>query len=173
MGNILILSGSPSQSSKSSAIGDWIGERLEKEGNQFRHIKIRNLPAEDLIYSKFDSPAIQQARSLVEAADAIVVVSPVYKASYTGILKAFFDLLPEKAFVGKPVLPIINGGTAAHLLSVEYAFKPLFSVLGATNIIHGVFIDDSQVRYSETELLFLSNEVEQRLRTNIEALTNK
>ncbi|HWO98485.1 MAG TPA: NADPH-dependent FMN reductase [Bacillus sp. (in: firmicutes)] len=173
MANIVIISGSPSPSSRSSAVADFVGELLEKEGNQLRHIKVRDLPAEDLLYAKFDSPAVQQAKTLVAGADAVVVVSPVYKASYTGIFKTFFDLLPEKALSGKTILPIANGGTTAHLLSLEYAFKPLVSVLGATDIVDGVFIADSQVQYSETELTFLSDEAEQRLRANVQELVSR
>ena len=59
------------------------------------------------------------------------------------MLKAFFDLIPEKGLVDKVVLPIVTGGTIAHLLSLEYAFKPLFSVLGSQEIINGVYMVDS------------------------------
>jgi FMN reductase len=173
MANVVIISGSPSQVSRSSAVADFVGKLLKKKGNQFHHIKVCDLPAEDLVYAKFDSPAIQQAKTLIANADAVVVVSPVYKASYTGIFKTFFDLLPEKALSNKTILPIANGGTVAHLLSLEYAFKPLFSVLGATDIVDGVYIVDSQVQYSETELTFLSDEVEQRLRANVSELVSR
>jgi FMN reductase len=58
-------------------------------------INVSDLPAEDLISAHFD-PAIQQANELVEKADAIIVASPVYKASYTGVFKTYLDLLPQK-----------------------------------------------------------------------------
>lgn len=173
MANVVVISGSPSKVSRSATIANFVGELVQKEGNHFHHLQIRDLPAEDLVYAKFDSQAIQQAKNLIAAADAVIVVSPVYKASYTGIFKTFFDLLPEKALAGKTILPIANGGTSAHLLSIEFAFKPLLSILGATDIIDGVFIVDSQVQYSETELKFVSDEVEQRLRANVNELLSR
>lgn len=59
------------------------------------------LPAEDLIHTKFESEAIVKANGLVAEADAVIVVSPVYKASYTGVLKTFLDLVPQKGWPAK------------------------------------------------------------------------
>lgn len=72
----------------------------------------------------------------------VVIASPVYKASYTGILKAFLDLLPQTGLKGKVTLPLFIGGTIAHLLSLDYTLKPLLSVLGSRNIVGGVFTID-------------------------------
>jgi FMN reductase len=170
MGIIVIISGSTSVKSRSSALAQVVGNLLGKGGNQVEHICVRDIPPEDLVYAKFDSPAIQEAATLISDADALVVISPVYKASYTGIIKAFFDLLPEKALAGKTILPIANGGTSAHLLALEYAFKPLFSILGARDILDGIFIVDSQIQYSKTEVRFQSEEIEQRFHWNINKL---
>ncbi|MGX6443214.1 NADPH-dependent FMN reductase [Neobacillus sp. K501] len=174
MTNIVLISGSPSLVSRSQAVANFVAKLLKKEGNHtVQQINVRDIPPQDLLHAKFDSAAIQHALSVISEAEAVVVISPVYKASYTGIIKSFFDLLPEKALADKTVLPIANGGTGAHLLAIEYAFKPLFSVLGATDIVNGVFIVDSQVQYSKTELTFLSKETEQRLRKNVYELVSR
>ena len=128
---------------------------------------VRDLPAEALIYAQFNNPEIKDAQKLVEEAEALIVVSPVYKASYPGILKSFFDLLPEKGLEGKKVLPIATGGSIAHLLSLEYAYKPLFSVLGAQKIPQGVYIVDSQFSYSGEEITFIDSKIKNRLQTAI------
>jgi len=163
MTNILILSGSPSVISRSSAIANYLKRSLVKEGHQVSELTIRELPAEALLHAHFKDPVIQAAQKLVEKADSIIVVSPVYKASYPGLLKSFFDLIPEKGLTDKKVLSIATGGTIAHLLSLEYAFKPLFSVLGAKEIPQGVYIVDSQFSYSGDKLTFLDPEIEERL----------
>ncbi|WP_147532873.1 NADPH-dependent FMN reductase [Bacillus marasmi] len=170
MSNIIIISGSPSSVSRASTIAEYIGELLNKNGHKTQHLKVRDLPSEDLLHANFNSPSIIEAVNSVVNADAVVVVSPVYKASYTGVLKTFFDLLPEKALSKKPILPILNGGTTAHLLALEYALKPLFSVLGATEILNGVFIGDSQVKYSEAGVVFEDIEIENRLQSNVNEL---
>ena len=101
MSNIVIISGSPSQPSRSSAISAYLEKNLINEGKQVSTITVRDLPAEDLLFANFNSQEIKAAQSLVEQAQAVIVVSPVYKASYPGVLKAFFDLIPEKGLLIK------------------------------------------------------------------------
>ncbi|MDQ0896682.1 NAD(P)H-dependent oxidoreductase [Paenibacillus sp. V4I7] len=62
------------------------------------------------------------------------------EASYTGVLKAFLDLLPQKGLECKVVLPLAVGGTISHLLAIDYALKPVLSALGARNILQGVYV---------------------------------
>jgi SsuE family FMN reductase len=73
----------------------------------------------------------------IEAAAALIVSTPIYKAAYTGALKALLDILPPAALDGKVVLPIATGGSFAHLLAIEYALKPVLSALGATDLLQG------------------------------------
>ena len=65
----------------------------------------------------------------VVAADALVVVSPIFSGSYSGLFKTFFDVLEPEVLAGKPVLIGATGGTARHSLALEYALRPLFSYL--------------------------------------------
>ena len=172
MSNIVIISGSPSQPSRSSAISSYLENLLIKEGKRVSTIHVRDLPAEDLLFANFNSPEIKEAQSLVEQAKGLIVVSPVYKASYPGVLKAFLDLIPEKGLLNKVVLPVVTGGTLAHLLSIEYAFNPVFSVLGSQEIVNGVYMVDSQVSYKE-QLAFADPEIEQRLKKTLNNLLNR
>ncbi|WP_025731595.1 NADPH-dependent FMN reductase [Heyndrickxia ginsengihumi] len=168
MSNVLIISGSPTKTSRSSAISSFLEKKIQQTGNQVRIITVRELPPEDLVYANFNSPVIQQSISYIKRADAIITVSPVYKASYPGLLKSFFDLLPEKSFNNKTLLPIATGGTIAHLLTLEYSFRPLFSVLGAKNLINGVFIVDSDIAYNQGDLTFLNESSKQRLEISLD-----
>jgi len=170
MTNMVIISGSPAEVSRTSAIASFLNDVIAEDGHQVNKLSVRDLPPEALIYAQFNHPAIKEAQRLVEQADALIVVSPVYKASYTGVLKSFFDLIPEKGLAGKKVLPIATGGSIAHLLSLEYAFKPLFSVLGARDFTDGIYIVDSQLTYSRDGLNFVDGEVEQRLRSSVHDL---
>ena len=84
-------------------------------------------------------PSLGQARSLADlapetralvdqviAADALIVGSPVYKGSYTGLFKHLFDLLEPAALAGKPVLLTATGGGDKHALVIEHQLRPLF-----------------------------------------------
>ncbi|MBU8918951.1 NADPH-dependent FMN reductase [Bacillus sp. FJAT-29953] len=163
MTNILIISGSPTSVSRTAAVASFIDRILVKKGTKVEHLSVRDLPAEALLHAQFSHPEINKAQKLVEDSDALIVVSPVYKASYPGILKSFFDLIPEKGLAGKTVLPIASGGTLAHLLTLEYTFKPLFSTLGAREIPQGVYIVDAQISYTGDEIKFVDPQLEERL----------
>lgn len=144
MTKIVAIAGSPSHPSRSYAVLEEAQKILHSQGVELEILLVRDLPAEDLLHARFDSATINAATAQVSAADAVIVSTPVYKAAYTGILKAFLDLLPQKALAGKPILPIATGGTLAHLLAIDYALNPVLSVLGATHILQGVYLVDNQ-----------------------------
>jgi FMN reductase len=71
----------------------------------------------------------EQAQTIlaqVIAADVLVVGSPTFKGSYTGLFKHFFDLIDPAALKGKPVLLTATGGGERHALIVEHQLRPLF-----------------------------------------------
>lgn len=72
-------------------------------------------------------------------ADALVVVSPIFSGSYSGLFKTFFDVLEPEVLAGKPVLIGATGGTARHSLALEYALRPLFSYLRTVVVPTAVF----------------------------------
>jgi FMN reductase len=77
-------------------------------------------------------------------ADALVVVSPVYKASYTGLLKAFFDRLPGGSLTGVPCVPAMLGGSERHALAVEVHLRPLLAELGA-DTLPGCYVTEAEM----------------------------
>ncbi len=82
------------------------------------------------------------ARDLIDsliAADALVVGSPVYKGSYTGLFKHLFDLIDPEALRGKPVLLTATGGGHRHALVVEHQLRPLFAFFEAAVVPVGVY----------------------------------
>ncbi|MFC0214969.1 NADPH-dependent FMN reductase [Paenibacillus chartarius] len=164
MSKVAIISGSPSASSRLNGLLQTIKGELEQRGAEVHAIVVRDIPPEDLVYTRFDSPAIVEANRLVESADAVIVATPVYKASYTGVLKAYLDLLPQKALSGKVTLPLAIGGSSAHLLIIDYALKPVLAALGAEHQLQGVYATDSHVQRGEDGSFALDDEVTERLR---------
>ncbi|WP_445486759.1 NAD(P)H-dependent oxidoreductase [Niallia sp. 03133] len=106
---------------------------------------------------------INEANQKVEKSDGVILLTPVYKASYTGILKTYIDLLPQKGLKDKTVLPLVLGGTFGHLLVIDYALKPVLSNLGAANILSGAFIIDTQVTKLQENRYLLDEESQNRL----------
>lgn len=147
--SILIINGSNNEASRVNGVAAYIKEVSSKKNITVDEINVHTLPAEVLIHADYTSPAIHEANAKVAAADTIVVLTPVYKAAYSGILKTYLDLLPQKGLVGKTVLPIAVGGSHHHLLVIDYALKPVLAAIGATNTTQGVYIVDKQIERTE------------------------
>lgn len=88
------------------------------------------------------------AASVVDAllsADALVVASPVYKASYTGLFKHLFDLIDPKALIGKPIIMAATGGSERHALVLEHQFQPLFSFFGTAIVPTSIYATENDL----------------------------
>lgn len=133
-----------------------------KSGFETALVSVRDFPADDLILAKYDSPAFDGFKQLVSNAAGIIVSTPIYKAAYTGSLKALLDILPQYAFRGKTILPIASGGSLGHLLAIDYAIKPVLSTLGASDILQGVYLIDQQFRVENGQPI-IAEEIQQRL----------
>jgi FMN reductase len=166
--NVVAIAGSPSHPSRSYAVLDYARRTVEREGLGTSIINVRDLPPEDLIYGKFNSPYLKEANDLVVQANGVIIATPVYKAAYTGVLKAYLDLLPQNGLAGKIVLPIVTGGTIAHLLAIDYALKPVLSALGARHILAGLFVLDTQIKHYDETSVQLEEEIEQRLQSQLQ-----
>jgi FMN reductase len=87
------------------------------------------------------------AKAAVErvlAADILVLSSPTYKGSYSGLLKAFLDRVGGGALAGAAAIPILLGGAPNHMLAVNVHFAPLLVELGAV-VPGGLFVLESDV----------------------------
>jgi FMN reductase len=93
----------------------------------------------DNLVTGFPSRALRAAVATVTGADALIAVTPVFAASYSGLFKTFFDVLDEQALDGKPVLLGATAGTARHSLVLEHALRPLFGYLHAVTVPTAVF----------------------------------
>jgi FMN reductase len=141
---VLGISGSPTHPSRSTALLRSALRALAPAGAALSEIEVRDLPPAALLQADARHPQIVAALAKVQEADVVLVATPIYKAAYSGLLKAFLDLLPQDALRGKLVLPLATGGSAAHLLAIDYALKPVLGALGARHILDGVFATDSQ-----------------------------
>jgi FMN reductase len=93
----------------------------------------------DNLTTGFANESLQAAIGTVVGADAVIAVTPVFSASYSGLFKTFFDVIDKDALIGKPVLLGATAGTARHSLVVEFALRPLFAYLRAVPVPTGVF----------------------------------
>ncbi|GGP74973.1 NADPH-dependent FMN reductase [Saccharothrix coeruleofusca] len=162
MSSILVLSGSPSPTSRTAALAEHLADRLRGDGHAVRTVRVRDLPAEALLSADVGDPRIAEVVAALADADGVLVASPVYKAAYSGVLKALLDLLPQFALAGKVVLPVLTGGSPAHVLAVDYALRPVLSALGAHHVVQGWFVLDKHIT-TEGDTLALAPESQRPL----------
>jgi FMN reductase len=93
----------------------------------------------DNLLTGFGSGALVEAVDQVRDADALIAVTPIFSASYSGLFKSFFDVLDAGVLDGKPVLLGATAGTARHSLAIDFAMRPLFAYLKAEVMPTAVF----------------------------------
>jgi FMN reductase len=158
MSNILTISASPSPVSKTAAIRSLVDEQLTVQGHHIHALDVRDLPPAALLAADTTHPSIAAVVELFGWADGLVVATPVFKASYSGLLKTLLDLLPQRALAGKVVLPLATGGTLAHALVIDYALLPVLTTLGTSEVVNGHFLLDQFVSIADGRAVLVPEE---------------
>ncbi len=95
---VITLAGSPRFPSRSSSLLEYAREKLNGLDVEVYHWNLQNFAPEDLLYARFDGPALKTFTEQLQQADGLIVATPVYKAAYSGALKTLLDLLPRTRF---------------------------------------------------------------------------
>ena len=145
---LVVLSAGLSQPSSTRLLADRIANAVSAqvtgrgEALEVEVVEVREL-AHDLATTMttggMPPPALVRARDLVSSADALVAVTPVFTASYSGLFKIFVDALDPDALDGLPVLVAATAGTERHQLVLDHALRPLFTYLRSVVVPTGVF----------------------------------
>ena len=88
---------------------------------------------------------VREAVDRIAATKLLVVASPTYKASFTGLLKAFLDWYPTTGLSGVTVIPVMVGAGAGHALAVEVHLRPVLVEIGATVPTRGLYVTEDQL----------------------------
>ncbi len=144
MTTLVVISAGLSQPSSSRLLADRLAEAvtaLSPAPLDVVAVELREL-AHDItnnLLTGFPSEKLRRALDAVSAADALITVTPVFSASYSGLFKSFFDVLDRDAIEDKPTLIAATGGSSRHSLALEFAVRPLMSYLRARTVPTAVF----------------------------------
>ncbi len=97
-----------------------------------------------------DSPAVTASLDAVAHSDLLVVASPTYKATYTGLLKSFFDRYSNDALAGTVSIPVMTGAAPIHALAPEVHLRPLLVELGSSTPTRGLFVTEQEFEALDT-----------------------
>ncbi|OBZ94751.1 FMN reductase [Pararhizobium polonicum] len=166
---IVGLSGNVKRPSRTAslveAVVSGIGDRI---GGQSRVIEL--VDAAPVLFKALRADQLDtEGRAIidaVEAADVLVVGSPVYRASYTGALKHLFDLVDYRALTGKRVILAATGGTPLHGLMTEHQLRPLFGFFNAFTLPTAIYATEADF----TEYTLTSPAVRERVERAVSEL---
>ena len=77
--------------------------------------------------------------------EIVIFASPTFKASYTGMLKAFLDRYGSNGLARTVAVPVMTGGWAGHYLAVEVHLRPVLVELGATVPARGLYVTEPEL----------------------------
>jgi FMN reductase len=138
------LSASPDGSaSRSGSLLDITLSMLGDRGVRIERLDLAAFPANGLLGRARSAP-VDAALGALASSDLVLVATPIYRATYTGLLKVFFDLLPNAALAGKVAIPIASGGSPGHQLALEYGLRPLLASVGAVVVATGIYTSPEQ-----------------------------
>ncbi len=175
--SVAVVSAGLSEPSSTKLLADRLAQAVRRDGARrglrvdVIDVPLRELarPIADAMVTGFATPALQSALDAVLAADALIAVTPVFSASYSGLFKSFFDVADPQGFAGKPVLVGATGGSARHSLVLDYAMRPLFAYLKAEPVTTGVFAATADFG-SDSESGSLDRRIDQAGRQLVSAL---
>ncbi|MFZ2749449.1 MAG: NAD(P)H-dependent oxidoreductase, partial [Propioniciclava sp.] len=130
---VSVLSARP-PGSRADAVGRRAGHRLVAAGHNVVEVHLRELPAESLLWRDVDHPSLVAVVEAVTRADGLIVTSPVHQASIAAPVKAFLDLFPMSGLRGTTVLPFMVGGSAGHVLALDYGLRPVLQGLAPAHL---------------------------------------
>ena len=155
MTTVLAVSASPSTHSKTAALCETVLARLRGTVPgvaRTDHLLLRTVDGSALLAGRATTPSLADALQRFQQADGIVLATPIFKASYSGLLKAYLDLLPQFALAGKVVLPLATGGSLAHVLALDYALRPVLQSMGARHIVQSFYLHEAQMSVTDEGL---------------------
>jgi FMN reductase len=136
---VTIVVGNPRPQSRTFHAAELVAERLTGKAPD-ESIDLAGFGAALLDWA--DS-GVAEAKTTVKESDLIVVATPTYKGTYTGLLKLFLDRFGADELAGVTAVPVMLGGDLRHSLAVETSLKPVLVEIGATCPTRGLFLVDS------------------------------
>jgi FMN reductase len=139
---ITAVVGNPRPASRTLGVGAAVAERI---ATGFEEADVHVIDLAVHASRLFQPDELADELDRVRSTDVLVAVSPTYKASYTGLLKAFLDRLATGVLGGAPAVPVMTGGAPNHSLAVDVHLRPVLLELGGSCPTAGLYVVESQL----------------------------
>jgi FMN reductase len=173
---VVAVSGSLQRPSRTNALVEAILAELEKSlPVEIKLIELGNIAADfGAVTNPKNLPQhIKDEIAAVESADLLVVATPVYRASFTGLFKHFFDFVHHEALIDVPVLLAATGGSERHALVIEHQLRPLFSFFQSITLPVGVYAAEAELESYRVSSPALQQRIELAVKKSLPFLTRR
>lgn len=158
MSSIVVLVGNPQPASRTRLVAEELAQQLAARSGAEVAATIDLADVAGSLF-RFPDAEVDSFLERVAGADVLIVASPTYKATYTGLLKAFLDRYGSNGLAGVTAVPILTIGGAGHALAVEHGLRPLLVELGASTPTRGLAFPAGETeRREEIVEAFLESE---------------
>jgi FMN reductase len=141
---VVTLVGNPRPNSRTRAIAESLADRV-RSGIGGSDLQVVDLCEYAGDIFRWPHEALAELSQSVASADLAIVASPTYKATYTGLLKAFLDRYPSGGLTGLTAVPVMTGTDPIHGMAQDFALRPLLVELGASVPTRGLYFPISQL----------------------------
>jgi FMN reductase len=139
-----VVVGNPKAGSRTRRLAEEVARQV---GELAPPSEVTVIELADVAGELFDwsSATVKELVDQVLAADGLIVASPTFKATFTGLLKAFLDRFGADELAAKPTVPVMTGGNAGHALAVEHTLRPLLVEIGASTPTRGLYVTEAEI----------------------------
>jgi len=140
-----VLVGNPKRRSRTGTVGAAVASAVAHRAGWESRLDVLELADLSAELFAWGDPRVAEAKNRVIECDLLVVASPVYKASYTGLLKSFLDQFSRDELAALPTVPVMVGAGDLHSLAVETHLRPVLVELGASMPTRGLFVTEGDL----------------------------
>jgi FMN reductase len=152
-----VVVGNPRAGSRTRRLGEEVARQIGEltrtvgeltsgeQGHGRTDVTVIDLADHTDVLFDWSSSVVSGLVDRVLAADLVVVASPTFKATYTGLLKVFLDRFGSDQLGGTPAVPVMTGGRESHALVVEHCLRPLLVEIGASTPTRGLYVVESEL----------------------------
>ncbi len=146
MSNVVVVVGNPKPMSRTRTVAEHVAAAAARAAG-LADVAVHMIELADLGPQLFDwsCAAVKEQTQALSASSLAVIATPVYKATYTGLLKSFLDWFSTTGLSGVTAIPVMVGGSPGHALAVEVHLRPLLIEIGATIPTRGLFVLEQEL----------------------------
>jgi FMN reductase len=142
---IALVVGNPKAASRTRRVAETVGAAIAAGIPGEHTVRVVELAEVAGRLFEWNDAGLADLTAAVASSDVVVTACPTYKATYTGLLKAFLDRYGNNGLAGVAAVPVMVGAAPIHALATEVHLRPLLVELGASVPSRGLYVLESQL----------------------------